>query len=255
MKTDNRYYAFIYLRLSRDEYKTLQESDSIANQRLQITNYCKANNILIVGEYVDDGVSGGTFDRPKFDEMLSDLCSGKANMVITKDLSRLGRDMNESSYYSEKYFPEAGIRYIAINDNFDSNKENDMAPVFFFLNEMYLREGSKKVKTTLKTKRESGLYCACPPFGYKKDEKNKNLLVPDPETAEIVKRIFHAAANGDSSITIALDLTKEGVITPLKYRAFYRDNFGPKGLQQVSDKWNKTTVKRILQNKRRNKDN
>ena len=251
MITDNktRFFAYIYLRLSKDEYKNLQESDSIANQRLQITNFCNLNKIMIVGEYVDDGVSGGTFDRPKFEEMLSDLGSGKANMVITKDLSRLGRDMNESSYYAEKYFPESGIRYVAINDNFDSTKENEMAPVFFFLNEMYLREGSKKVKSTLKTKREKGLYCACPPFGYKKDERNKNLLVPDPETANIVKRIFNAAANGSSSIAIAITLTEEGIITPSKYRAYYRDNFGPKGLNQVSDKWNKTTVKRILQNR------
>ena len=243
-----RNLAYIYLRLSRDEYRTMQESDSIANQRLQIQNFCKTNNIMIVGEYVDDGVSGATFERPSFEEMLSDLCTGKANMVITKDLSRLGRDMNESSYFAEKYFPEANVRYIAINDNFDSAKENDMAPVFFFLNEMYLREGSKKVKNTLRTKRENGLYCACPPYGYMKQEGNNNLLVPDPETAPIVKRIFNSAANGDSSIKIALELTQEGVITPSKYRAFYRDNFGPKGLSQVSDKWNKTTVKRILQN-------
>ena len=245
----SRFFAYIYLRLSKDEYKNMQESDSIVNQRLQIETFCKANNILIIGEYVDDGVSGGTFDRPKFEEMLTDLNSGKANTVITKDLSRLGRDMNESSYYAEKYFPEAGIRYIAINDNFDSTKENEMAPVFFFLNEMYLREGSKKVRATLKTKREKGLYCACPPYGYKKDDRNKNLLVPDPETSNIVKRIFHAAANGDSSIAIAHALSEEGVITPSKYRAYYRDNFSSKGMNYVSDKWNKTTVKRILQNR------
>lgn len=250
MKTDNRSknYAFIYLRLSKDEYRTLQESDSIANQRLQITKFCESNNILIVGEYVDDGFSGGNFDRPKFDEMLSDLGRGKANMVITKDLSRLGRDMNESSFYAEKYFPEAGVRYIAVNDNFDSSKDNEMAPFLFLMNEMYLRDGSKKVKTTLKAKRESGLYCACPPYGYKKHEKNKNLLIPDPETAPIVKRIFLAAANGDSSIKIALSLTRDGITTPSGYRAYYRDNFGPKGMENVSDVWNKTTVKRILQN-------
>lgn len=245
---NTRNLAYIYLRLSRDEYKNMQESDSIANQRLQIENFCKANNIMIVNEYVDDGVSGATFERPSFEEMLADLSSGKANMVITKDLSRLGRDMNESSYFAEKYFPEANIRYVAINDNFDSSKENDMAPVFFFLNEMYLREGSKKVKNTLRTKRENGLYCACPPYGYMKQEGNNNLLVPDPETAPVVQRIFNSAARGDSSIKIALELTEEGIITPSKYRAFYRDNFGPKGLSQVSEKWNKTTVKRILQN-------
>ena len=186
MKTDKRKIAFLYLRLSRDEYKNLKESDSIANQRLQITDYCKKNNITIAGEFVDDGFSGGNFERPEFENMLSALDRGKANMVITKDLSRLGRDMNESSYYAEKYFPESHVRYIAINDNFDSNRENDMAPFIFLMNEMYLRDGSKKVKATLKNKRENGLYCACPPYGYKKETNNKNRLVPDPETAPVV---------------------------------------------------------------------
>ena len=248
MKTDKRKIAFLYLRLSRDEYKNLKESDSIANQRLQITDYCKKNNITIAGEFVDDGFSGGNFERPEFENMLSALDRGKANMVITKDLSRLGRDMNESSYYAEKYFPESHVRYIAINDNFDSNRENDMAPFIFLMNEMYLRDGSKKVKATLKNKRENGLYCACPPYGYKKETNNKNRLVPDPETAPVVERIFRLAASGRSTAEIASALSEDGVLTPLKYRAYYRDNFSEKALAKVSDVWNKTTVKRILKN-------
>lgn len=250
MKTDvtTRFRAYIYLRLSKDEYKTMQESDSIANQRLLIKNYCKLFGITILDEYVDDGISGGSFDRPSFDRMLSDLRAGKANMVITKDLSRLGRDMNEASYYAEKYFPEIGICFLAINDNFDSTKDNDMAPVYFFLNEMYLRDGSKKVKATLKAKRENGLYCACSPYGYRKADDNNNLLVPDPETSEIVKRIFYYAAEGESTMSIAEKLTNEGVVPPSKYRALYRDKYSPKGMKRISEKWNKTTVRRILEN-------
>lgn len=250
MKTDvtTRFRAYIYLRLSKDEYKTMQESDSIANQRLQIKNYCKLFGITILDEYVDDGISGATFERPSFERMLSDLSTGKANMVITKDLSRLGRDMNEASYYAERYFPEMGICFLAINDNFDSTKDNYMAPVYFFMNEMYLRDGSKKVKATLKAKRENGLYCACSPYGYRKADDNNNLLVPDPETSEIVKRIFYYAAEGESTMSIAEKLTNEGVVPPSKYRALYRDKYSPKGMNRISEKWNKTTVRRILEN-------
>ena len=99
-------------------------------------------------------------------------------MVITKDLSRLGRDMRESSYYAEQYFPEHGIRYLTISDNFDTENENIMAPFLFAMNEVYLRDGSRKVKDVLRSKREHGQYCACPPYGYRKDTNDNNKLVP-----------------------------------------------------------------------------
>ena len=239
--------AFSYLRLSREEAQR-GESSSITNQRMIVENYCKQNGITIIREFVDDGYSGGNFNRPHFQEMLSEIENGKVNTVITKDLSRLGRDMRESSYFAEQYFPEHGIRYIAIADNFDSESENIMAPFQFAMNEVYLRDGSRKVKDVLKNKREDGLYCACPPYGYKKEERNKNHLVPDEITAPIVKRIFEAAAKGDSSRKIALDLNADGIIPPLKYRVLYRDKFSDKGASRSSDFWNYTTVKRILKN-------
>lgn len=244
MRTD---IGVAYLRLSNDDSKR-GESESIVNQRRIIQDYCKNNEITLINEFVDDGWSGGNFERPGFQRMMSELEKGKVNVVITKDLSRLGRDMRESSYYAEQFFPEHGIRYIAINNNFDSDVDNVMAPFQFAMNEVYLRDGSKKVKEVLKNKRENGLYCACPPYGYKKAERNKNQLVPDPNTAHIVKRIFKQAANGDSSRKIAIDLNEDGVIPPLKYRVLYRDNFGAKGASRVSDYWNYTTVKRILKN-------
>ena len=169
-------------------------------------------------------------------------------MVITKDLSRLGRDMRESSYYAEQFFPEHQIHYIAIADNFDSELENVMAPFQFAMNEVYLRDGSRKVRDVLKMKRSKGEYCACPPFGYKKDPKDKNQLIPDEETAPIVRRIFERSASGKSCIAIAQELTDSGAITPLKYRVLYRDNFSDPGAARATDCWNYTTVKRIIKN-------
>ncbi len=247
MKADNLTLGFAYLRLSNEEAKS-GESESIKNQRSIIESYCRQNGITLVREFVDDGWTGGNFNRPGFQEMLRQLEQGRANIVITKDLSRLGRDMQQASYYAEQFFPENDIRYIAIADSFDSLKNNKMAPFQFAMNEMYLRDVSDKVKGVLNNKRENGKYCACPPYGYRKEEGDKNKLVPDEMTAPVVQRIFQRAARGDSSHKIALDLNDDGVIPPLKYRALHRDKFSDKGTARVSDLWNNTTVKRILRN-------
>ena len=247
MRVEQNKIAFAYFRLSREEAQK-SESSSITNQRMIVTKYCEQNGINLVREFVDDGYSGGNFDRPGFQEMMRELNKGLANTVITKDLSRLGRDMRESSYYAEQFFPEHDVRYIAIADNFDSEDDNVMAPFQFAMNEVYLRDGSRKVKDVLRTKRQDGLYCACPPYGYKKEHRNKNKLVPDEVTAPVVQRIFNAAANGDSSRKIAQDLNNDGVIPPLKYRVLYRDEFSEEGAARASDLWNYTTVKRILKN-------
>ena len=248
MRADRDKKTFAYLRLSREEAQS-GESASIKNQRLMITNYCTQHGLNLVRTFVDDGWSGGNFERPGFQEMMWELEKGRADIVITKDLSRLGRDMVEASYYAEQYYPEHGIRYIAIADNFDTEHENIMAPFQFAMNEVYLRDGSRKVKDVLRTKREQGQYCACPPYGYKKEKGNKNHLVPDEVTAPVVKRIFRQAANGDSSRRIALDLNQDGIIPPLKYRVLYRDDFSEVGASRMSDIWNYTTVKRILKNR------
>jgi len=247
VRTDIRRIAFAYLRLSNEEAAE-GESSSIKNQRMIIQDYCERNEILLVRVFIDDGWSGGNFDRPAFQEMIALLEQGKANIVITKDLSRLGRDMREASYYAEQYFPEHGIRYLTVADNFDTEQENVMAPFQFAMNEVYLRDGSRKVKEVLKAKREKGLYCACAPYGYVKDPRNKNRLVPDEETAPIIRRIFEAAANGDSSRKIAMELNRDGIMPPLKYKVLYKGNFSEDGAARASDLWNYTTVKRILKN-------
>ena len=239
--------AYAYYRLSQEEANEGQSS-SILNQEKIVRDYCARNGIALLDSFVDDGWSGGNFERPGFQAMMRALEFGKANMVITKDLSRLGRDMRESSYYAEQFFPEHQIHYIAIADNFDSELENVMAPFQFAMNEVYLRDSSRKVRDVFKMKRSKGEYCACAPFGYKKDPKDKNHLIPDEETAPIVTSIFQRSAAGESCITIAQELSNEGVVTPLKYRALYRDNFTDTGAARATDYWNYTTVKRIIKN-------
>lgn len=240
--------AYAYYRLSQEEAQDGQSSASIINQKKIVEAYCAQRGIVLLDSFVDDGWSGSNFERPGFQKMMKALQAGKANMVITKDLSRLGRDMREASYYAEQFFPEHQIHYVAIADNFDSELENIMAPFQFAMNEVYLRDGSRKVKDVLRMKRSKGEYCACPPFGYKKDPRNRDRLIPDEETAPIVAQIFQRSAAGDSCIKIAHDLTEAGVITPLKYRVLYRDNFSDAGAARATDCWNYTTVKRIIKN-------
>ena len=247
MRTNMFIIVVAYVRLSVDEIgKTV--SGSIENQISIIRKYCEQRNLILAEVFQDDGWSGGNFERPGFKKMLAFLEKKKANTVVTVDLSRLGRTMRESSYYAEEYFPERGIHFFTISDGFDTEKENIFAPFQFAMNEVYLRDGSRKVKNVLKNKRENGQYCACPPFGYKKNPENEHQLIPDEMTAPTVQRIFSAAASGDSCRKIALDLNADGVIPPLKYRVLFRDTFSDEGASRASDLWNYTTVKRILKN-------
>lgn len=247
MRTNAFIIAAGYARLSVDEIGKAV-SGSIENQINLIKKHCAQNNIILACVFQDDGWSGGNFERPGFKKLLDFLEKKKANTVVTVDLSRLGRTMRESSYYAEEYFPEHGVHFFTISDGFDTEKDNVFAPFQFAMNEVYLRDGSRKVKNVLKNKRESGQYCACPPYGYRKNPDNEHQLIPDEMTAPTVQRIFSAAAAGDSSRKIAMDLNDDGVIPPLKYRVLYRDNFSDEGASHASDLWNYTTVKRILKN-------
>ena len=151
--------AIDYLRLSKEDERD-GESASITNQRRRIQQYCGQNSLILVKEFVDDDYSGGNFNRPGFQAMIAYLqAHPEVKIVITKDLSRLGRDMTETSYYAERYFPENNIRYLAIDDGFDSEKDNMLAPFQYALNDMYIRDVSKKVKNSLHTLMDNGKYC------------------------------------------------------------------------------------------------
>ena len=247
MRTNISIVVAAYVRLSVDEAGK-SVSGSIENQISLIKEYCAKRELIVAAVFQDDGWSGGNFERPGFKKLLEFLRKKSANTVITVDLSRLGRNMREASYYAEEYFPEHGIHFFTISDGFDTARENVFAPFQFAMNEVYLRDGSRKVKNVLKNKRESGQYCACPPYGYKKNPDNVHQLIPDEVTAPVVQRIFAAAASGDSSRKIAMELNAGGIIPPLKYRVLYRDHFGDEGASHASDLWNYTTIKRILKN-------
>lgn len=163
------YKVGIYIRLSREdeEKESYEESESVQNQRTLLMQYLKQNKLNFVSEYVDDGVSGTSFDRPAFNQMIADIEAGKINMVVTKDLSRLGRDYIMSGYYTERYFPEHFIRFIAILDNIDTafdSSNNDIAPFKSILNEMYAKDISKKINSVLQSKRDLGEYLGSAPY-------------------------------------------------------------------------------------------
>ena len=150
----------MYIRLSREDGDK-QESESIGNQRKILQRYVKENNLCLVKEYVDDGISGTTFDRPSFNELLQDIENQNINMVITKDLSRLGRDYIKTGYYIENYFPENKIRYVSILDGIDTYSEtinNDITPFKAILNDMYAKDISKKIRSVFKEKQKQGEY-------------------------------------------------------------------------------------------------
>jgi DNA invertase Pin-like site-specific DNA recombinase len=183
----------MYIRLSREDEDKENESESITNQRSFILDFLKENNYTLIDEYVDDGFSGTTFNRPAFNRMIKDIEQGKINMVVTKDMSRLGRDYVNFGHYIEKWFPEHNVRYIAITDDVDTFVDsigNDMVPFKAIFNDMYAKDISKKIKASITTKKKNGLFMGThAPYGYVKDPNNKHKLLVDPTASLVVQRI------------------------------------------------------------------
>ena len=209
------YNTALYLRLSRDD-ELQGESGSIQTQRMMLLQYAAEHGLTVVDEYIDDGWSGTNFDRPSFQRMIDDIEDGKINCVVTKDLSRLGRNYILTGQYTEIYFPSKGVRYIAINDNVDTlNGESELAPFLNILNEMHARQTSKKVKAAMRTRFANGAhYGAYAPLGYVKDPDKKGHLLIDPETRWIVEKIFDLAVHGRGAASITRILVEEKVPTP-----------------------------------------
>ncbi|WP_237037660.1 recombinase family protein [Mediannikoviicoccus vaginalis] len=244
--------AVMYLRLSKEDGEKT-ESNSISNQREIINSYARRNQIPIVKEYVDDGYSGANFDRPNFKEMIKAAYDRKFNTIIVKDLSRFGRDYIEAGKYIQRIFPENGIRFISVNDNYDSksadiNDTHLILPIKNFINDSYCRDISNKVKSSQKIKREKGDFIsAFAPYGYKKSEENKNKLVIDKEISDIIKNIFDMKLLGYSSKAIADELNHLGVLTPRKYKE--SQGFKCNGFQNTKGgTWSAKTVNRIIEN-------
>ena len=209
------YNTALYMRLSRDD-ELQGESGSIQTQRMMLRQYAAEHSLNVIDEYIDDGWSGTNFDRPDFQRMIDDIEDGKINCVVTKDLSRLGRNYILTGQYTEIYFPSKGVRYIAVNDNVDTiNGENELAPFLNILNEMHARQTSKKVKAAMRTRFANGAhYGAYAPLGYVKDPDKKGHLLIDPETRWIIEKIFDLAVHGRGAASITRILVEEKVPTP-----------------------------------------
>lgn len=252
MQNEHIYNAGLYLRLSKDDEQA-GESVSIGTQRSILTEYCEANHYGIYKIYIDDGYSGLTFERPAFRKLLEDVERGLVNMVITKDLSRLGRDYIMTGYYSEIFFQTKGVRYIAIADDFDSEKGgNEIAPFKNILNDMYARDISKKIRNAKHQRAKQGLFISGQaPYGYQKDPRNRNQLIIDPEAAAVVRIIFSLAERGIGSVSIAAELKARRIVTPSVYKYQRGDErFSRYPALKNGDHcaWCATTISQILRN-------
>lgn len=243
------YNAAIYCRLSREDEGSSQ-SESIKNQIEYLKKYVFERGWNISGIYADDGYTGLNFDRPEFLNMIHDIEKGKINVVITKDLSRLGRDYIQTGHYLEKFFPENKIRFIAVNDAIDTiedNMGNDMSPFKAVINDFYAKDISKKVKSTFKSKAEAGKFIgAFAPYGYKKHSADKNKLIIDKVAACVVKRIFKEYLSGNGLSHIANMLNSEGIFSPSAYKSIHFAS--NTNVNTVNKLWGHCTVKNILTN-------
>lgn len=219
MQNSEKYIAGLYLRLSKDDEQQ-GESVSIGTQRSILTDYCNNEGYKIYKTYIDDGYSGMNFQRPGFQELLEDVEKGLVNMVITKDLSRLGRDYIMTGYYSEIFFQTKGVRYIALADDVDSLKgHNEIAPFKNILNDMYARDISKKVKNAKHQRAKQGLFIGSQtPYGYRKSPDIRGQLIIDPGPAAVVRMIFSYAEKGLGNIAIASELRAQQIVAPSVYK-------------------------------------
>lgn len=244
------YNAGIYIRLSQEDKNKKYESDSesIINQKEILKDYCLKNRFNLIDEYVDDGYSGTNFDRPGFIRLIEDIKNKKINLVVVKDLSRLGRDHVMTGYYIETYFPENKIRFISIVENYDSMKNqasNDSSTFIIACNDYYSKQNSLKIRNVLDSKRRDGKFIGSKPcYGYMRDPKDKGHLIIDPNTAQYVKLIFELRSNDIGISEIATRLTKLRAPTPSSYK-----NKIISTITKEEYVWSIHSVKKILENR------
>ena len=240
------YRAALYIRLSKED-ENEGPSESVTNQKSLLNEFVRRHRLSVYDTYVDDGWSGTNFDRPAFRRMIGDIEAGKVNMVITKDLSRLGRDYILTGHYMERYFPEKRVRYISMLDGIDTGVEssaNDITPFRAIMNDMYAKDISRKIKSVKRDKQRKGQFIGGKPvYGYKMHPTEKNKIVIDEEAAPVVRRIFGMALEGASCRQIAARLNAEGVPTPAAYAGLTVANPGP-----YSGLWSGERISEMLQN-------
>lgn len=236
----------LYARLSKDD-DLVGDSNSIVHQKEILSKYAKEHGFTNIEFYVDDGFSGTNFNRPDFQRMMADAEEGKLSTVIVKDMSRFGRDYIMVGYYTEIYFSNLDIRFIAINDNVDSNiqTENDLTPFKNVFNEWYARDTSKKIRAVFKAKGNSGKHLSTnPPFGYKKDPNDKDKWIIDDEAAATVRRIFQMYVDGYRISEIGHKLTEEKVETPILY--YMNRGIKTNARSEYPEIWDLMSIKYIL---------
>ena len=205
-------FTALYCRLSRDD-GTEGDSNSVVNQKKLLQKYAKDNGFQNPRVYVDDGYTGTNFNRPAFQQMIEDIELGYISTIIVKDMSRLGRNYLEVGYYTDNYFPQKNVRFIAINDGVDSaDGDNEFAPIRNVINELYARDISRKVRSSYRIRGNSGEPLSKPPYGYTESPDNPKKWIIDPEAAAIVKRIFQMSLEGKGNETIARILHEEKVL-------------------------------------------
>lgn len=236
----------LYCRLSRDD-GTESESNSIGNQKKLLSQKAKEMGLTDTKYYVDDGYTGTNFNRPGFQQLIDDIEIGLVSAVMVKDLSRLDRDYVSVGNYTDSYFPEHNVRFIAVNDAIDSDEgESEIAPFKNILNEMYARDISKKIRSSHRLRGSMGEPLSQPPYGYMKSPENKKKWIIDPEAATVVKSIFKMCLDGKGNETIARKLQENKVLIPMAYWRSKGLNRGGKKTQTNPYKWCKTTVQKIL---------
>lgn len=240
------YHVALYIRLSKED-ENEGPSQSVTNQKSLLEEFVQQHRLSVYDTYVDDGWSGTNFDRPDFRRMIGDIEAKKINMVITKDLSRLGRDYIMTGHYMERYFPEKRVRYISLLDGIDTGVEstaNDITPFRAIMNDMYAKDISKKIKSVKRDKQRKGQFIGGKPvYGYKMHPTEKNKIVIDEEAASMVRRIFGMALAGMSCRQIASQLNTEGVPTPATYAGLPVPNPGP-----YTGLWSSERISDMLQN-------
>ncbi|MBR6577638.1 MAG: recombinase family protein [Clostridia bacterium] len=240
-------FTALYCRLSRDDGAE-GESNSIANQKKLLAKYAKEHGFTNTKFYVDDGYTGTNFNRPGFQQMLEDMEMGYISTVIVKDSSRFGRNYLEVGQYTDYYFPEHNIRFIAINDCIDSdNGEDDFSAFRNIMNEMYAKDISRKVRSSHRLRGNAGEPLSQPPYGYVKDPENKKRWIIDPDAAEVVRRIFRLCIEGNGNETIARILQEDKVLIPQAYWQSKGMSRGGKKTQPNPYKWCKTIIAMILE--------
>ena len=240
------YKTAIYIRLSKED-GSIGESESITNQRSLLNGFAEKHRLSIAAEFIDDGVSGTSFDRPNFNRMIEAILAKQINMVITKDLSRLGRDYIQTGYYLEKFFPENRVRYISLLDGIDTGTagyNNDITPFKAIMNDMYAKDISQKIRSVKEDKQKKGQFIGGKAaYGYKKSSVEKNKIIIDEEVAPVVRRMFTLAASGVSCYEIAVILNREKITSPAGYAGIMQQTNGMyKGL------WSAERVTFMLQN-------